>query len=99
MEEAVKAYKQQDEDTLSYALFPQVATEFFKYREAQQTGVDPSQADTRNKAYPVSSLLHKCRTGFLYPLLISQEINHRSHPGFGLGGICILSDVIRMNVW
>ena len=53
MEEAVKAYKQQDEDTLSYALFPQVATEFFKYREAQQTGVDPSQADTRNKAYPV----------------------------------------------
>ena len=33
----VQQYKQQDEDVLSYALFPQVATEFFKYREAQQT--------------------------------------------------------------
>ena len=31
---------QQDEDVLSYALFPQVATEFFKYRQAQQTMVD-----------------------------------------------------------
>ena len=36
----MKQWKQQDEDVLSYALFPQVATEFFKYREAQQTGVD-----------------------------------------------------------
>ena len=25
-------WKQQDEDVLSYALFPQVAEEFFKYR-------------------------------------------------------------------
>ena len=25
---------------LTYALFPQVATDFFKYREAQQTKVD-----------------------------------------------------------
>lgn len=46
-------YKQQDEDVLSYALFPQVATEFFKYREAQQTKVDATVADTENKAYPV----------------------------------------------
>ena len=38
----VQQYKQQDEDVLSYALFPQVATEFFKYREAQQTMVDPT---------------------------------------------------------
>ena len=44
---------QQDEDVLSYALFPQVATEFFKYREAQQKGVDASVADTKNGAYPV----------------------------------------------
>ena len=49
----VQQYKQQDEDVLSYALFPQVATEFFKYREAQQTKVDPTKADTANKAYPV----------------------------------------------
>ena len=52
-EEEMKQYKQQDEDVLSYALFPQVATEFFKYREAQQTGVDAKAADSENKAYPV----------------------------------------------
>lgn len=46
-------YIQQEEDVLSYALFPQVATDFFKYREAQQTKVDPSQADSENGAYPV----------------------------------------------
>jgi len=44
---------QQDEDVLSYALFPQVATEFFKYRQAQQTKVDQTIADTENGSYPV----------------------------------------------
>lgn len=53
IEKEMAQYKQQDEDVLSYALFPQVATEFFKYREAQQTKVDPTKADTANKAYPV----------------------------------------------
>ncbi|MCR5217030.1 MAG: oxaloacetate decarboxylase subunit alpha [Lachnospiraceae bacterium] len=52
-EKEVAPYKQQEEDVLSYALFPQVATEFFKYREAQQTKVDPAAADKENKAYPV----------------------------------------------
>ena len=52
-EEAVREYKQQDEDVLSYALFPQVATDFFKYRQAQQTGVDVGAADTANGAYAV----------------------------------------------
>ncbi len=52
-EEEMAQYKQQDEDVLSYALFPKVATEFFQYRQAQQTGVDPSKADTANAAYPV----------------------------------------------
>ncbi len=52
-EKEVAPWKQQDEDTLSYALFPAVATEFFKYREAQQTKVDASVADEKNKAYPV----------------------------------------------
>ena len=46
-------WKQQDEDVLSYALFPAVAKDFFEYREAQQTGVDPKQADKENKVYPV----------------------------------------------
>ena len=53
IEAEMKQYKQQDEDVLSYALFPQVATDFFKYREAQQTGVDAKTADTKNGAYPV----------------------------------------------
>ena len=53
IEAEMKQYKQQDEDVLSYALFPQVATEFFKYRQAQQEKVDMTQADTKNGAYPV----------------------------------------------
>ena len=46
-------WKQQDEDVLSYALFPQVAVDYFKYRQAQQEKVDMTQADTKNGAYPV----------------------------------------------
>ncbi|MCR5668797.1 MAG: oxaloacetate decarboxylase subunit alpha [Lachnospiraceae bacterium] len=53
IENEMKQWKQQDEDILSYALFPQVATDYFKYREAQQTKVDPAVADKENKAYPV----------------------------------------------
>ena len=45
-------WKQQDEDVLSYALFPQVAVDFFKYRLAQQEKVDLTKADTANGAYP-----------------------------------------------
>jgi len=51
--EECKEWVQQEEDVLSYALFPQVATDFFKYRQAQQTKVDVASADTTNKAYPV----------------------------------------------
>ena len=53
LEKEMAQYKQQDEDVLSYALFPQVAMEFFKYREAQQNKIDGAVADTENKAYPV----------------------------------------------
>ncbi len=53
LEAEMSQYKQQDEDVLSYALFPQVAMDFFKYREAQQTGVDAAVADGESKAYPV----------------------------------------------
>ncbi len=49
----MKQYKQQDEDVLSYALFPQVALDYFKYREAQQSKVDMKKADTEAGAYPV----------------------------------------------
>lgn len=53
LESEMAEWKQQDEDVLSYALFPQVATDFFKYRQAQQDKVDPAQADVKNGAYPV----------------------------------------------
>ena len=51
-EEEIKEWKQQDEDVLSYALFPQVAIDFFKYRKAQQDGIDLKKADVKNGAYP-----------------------------------------------
>ena len=53
LEAEMKEWKQQDEDVLSYALFPQVAIDFFKYRQAQQEKVDMTQADTKNGVYPV----------------------------------------------
>lgn len=53
LEAEMSQWKMQDEDVLSYALFPQVAKEFFEYREAQKTGIDPKKADKANKAYPV----------------------------------------------
>lgn len=53
LEKEMARYKQQDEDVLSYALFPQVATEFFKYREAQKTKIDATKTDTDHKVYPV----------------------------------------------
>ena len=53
LEKEMAMYKQQDEDILSYALFPQVAMDFFKYREAKEKKVDLAVADKKNKAYPV----------------------------------------------
>ena len=53
LEAEMSQWKTQDEDILTYALFPQVAKEFFEYREAQKTGIDPKAADRTNKAYPV----------------------------------------------
>ena len=53
LKEEIAPYMQQDEDVLTYALFPQVAMDYFKYRDAQQTKVDATVADTENKAYPV----------------------------------------------
>ena len=53
LEAEMAQWKEQDEDVLSYALFPQVAVEFFKDREAKKTKIDPKAADADNKAYPV----------------------------------------------
>ena len=53
LESEMAQYKEQDEDVLTYALFPQVAMDFFKYRQAQKTKVDEKAADQKNGAYPV----------------------------------------------
>ena len=46
-------WKKQDEDVLTYALFPKVATDYFKYRKAQEDKVDLSVADTSSGSYPI----------------------------------------------
>ena len=43
----------QEEDVLSYALFPQVAPKFFEYRQAEQLKLDNSVLDKKNNAMPV----------------------------------------------
>lgn len=53
LNEEVKDYKRQDEDVLSYALFPKVAMDYFKYRDAKLNKIEPSNYDVKNKAYPV----------------------------------------------
>ena len=52
-EEEAKEWVRQPEDVLSYALFPQVAKDFFEYRNAQKSGVALSAADKASKSYPV----------------------------------------------
>ena len=51
--EEMKEYLEQEEDVLSYALFPQVAMDFFKYRRAQKYGMDASLYDEKEKVHPV----------------------------------------------
>ncbi|MEG1510087.1 MAG: oxaloacetate decarboxylase subunit alpha, partial [Clostridia bacterium] len=51
--EEIKEYIEQEEDILSYALFPQVALNFFKYRQAQKYGVDSLVGDVNNLIQPV----------------------------------------------
>ena len=53
LEEEMKEYKEQDEDVLTYALFPNVAMDFFKQRKAKRHGIDMNVFDAKNKSYPV----------------------------------------------
>ncbi len=46
-------YMEQEEDVLSYALFPQPSVSFFKYRQAQKYGLNSDLADFERKSYPV----------------------------------------------
>ncbi|MGI6030594.1 MAG: oxaloacetate decarboxylase subunit alpha [Eubacteriales bacterium] len=49
----IKEYIEQDEDVLSYALFPQVATKFFEYRRAEKQKIDVDHVDMENKVHTV----------------------------------------------
>ena len=52
LREKIASYAVQEEDVLTYALFPKEATEFFKYRDARENKIDPEIYDLKNKAYP-----------------------------------------------
>lgn len=53
--EKVKAdgFYEKPEDVLSYALFPEVSTNYFKWRKAKNTGIDKDMAENPNRVYPV----------------------------------------------
>lgn len=51
--EEIREYYEQEEDVLSYALFPQVATKFFQYRQAQKLGIDHTMLNEKDKTMPV----------------------------------------------
>ena len=46
-------YIEQDEDVLSYALFPQVSENFFKLRQAERYKIDSTMVDYETKVHPV----------------------------------------------
>lgn len=48
----IKEYMEQEEDVLSYALFPQVAMKYFEFRRAQKYGVDSAMLDKDNLIHP-----------------------------------------------
>lgn len=45
---------EQDEDVLTYAMFPQVAAKFFEWRKAQKYKIDPDMVDYDNKVHPIA---------------------------------------------
>lgn len=53
MKNEVKEYIEQDEDVLTYASFPQVAINYFQYRQAEKYKLDSSLLNVEEKTYPV----------------------------------------------
>ncbi len=49
----IKEYLEQEEDVLTYALFPNIALEFFKKRQANKYKVDSNLIEEKNKVYPI----------------------------------------------
>ena len=54
LEKEMAQYKEQDEDVLTYALFPQVAEKFFIKRKAEQMQLDETILDRENPVYPIT---------------------------------------------
>ena len=53
LKEEASEWAEQEEDVLSYAMFPQVAPKFFAKRRDAKYGVDSAHADAENKVHPV----------------------------------------------
>lgn len=51
--EKIAKYIMDEEDVLSYTLFPQPAMEYFKYREAQQNKIDEDLVNDEDVVYPI----------------------------------------------
>ena len=49
----MKEYMEQDEDILTYGMFPQVAENFFKLRQAEKYKIDSTMVDYKEKVHPV----------------------------------------------
>jgi len=51
--EKIKEYIEEEEDVLSYALFPNVAMDYFKFRQAQKYKIDSDLVNKEEKTHPV----------------------------------------------
>ena len=49
----IKEYYEQEEDVLSYALFPQVALKYFEYRQSKKYKLDNTLLDKTNMVHPI----------------------------------------------
>lgn len=49
----IAEFYENDEDVLSYILFPQVAENYFKYRRAEKYKIDSNLVDMNNKVHPI----------------------------------------------
>ncbi|MBQ9784760.1 MAG: oxaloacetate decarboxylase subunit alpha [Clostridia bacterium] len=49
----IAQYLEQDEDVLSYALFPEVSKKFFEYRKAKKYNLDADHADKANGVHSI----------------------------------------------
>ena len=53
LKDEITEYYEQEEDVLSYALFPLVAMNFFKFRQAEKYKIDSELVDKEQNIYPV----------------------------------------------